>query len=142
MLLVIILLTVFTIIFSGITTIPFSIGLVAICAVLFRKSWVFFLAFAIGLFLDLITMRPLGQASLVLTIFVFLLFLYERKFETGTVVFIFLSTFLGDLFYLWLFGYNQVLVQAFISALVTVVFFRVILNLFQDPTLNKTEMLK
>ena len=78
----IILLTLITLIISGITTIPFVIGLLTIQTVLFKKSWVFFLALGLGLFLDLIMIRPLGYTSLVLAIFVFLIRLYERKFET------------------------------------------------------------
>lgn len=128
----IILLTLFVIIASGITTIPFSIGLLAVATVLFKKSWVFFVALGLGLFLDLISIRPLGYTGLVLLIFVFLIRLYERKFETQTAIFVFISTFLGSFFYLWLFEYQMIIVQAFVSALVAVVFFRVILNKAKD----------
>ena len=78
----IVLLTLFVIIISGITTIPFPIGLLAIVTILSKKPWVFFLALGLGLFLDLISIRALGYTSLALTIFVFILFLYEKKFET------------------------------------------------------------
>lgn len=138
----IILLTLLVVFAGGITTVPFFIGLLTIATVLFKKPWVFFLALGLGLFLDLILIRSLGHTALVLTIFVFLLFLYEKKFETQTVAFVFISTFLGSIFYLWLFEYQMVILQALVSAIVAVVFFRVILNSFQDPTLNKTEMLK
>jgi hypothetical protein len=126
MLFISILLIIFTLVISGITTVPFSIGLLAIFTVLFRKSWVFFLAPAIGLFLDLALMRPLGYSGLVLTVFVFLLFLYERKFETRTSVFIFFSTFLGGLIYLIIFDYQQIFLQALINSLVTVIFFKLL----------------
>ncbi|MBF8249766.1 MAG: hypothetical protein HW400_367 [Candidatus Levybacteria bacterium] len=129
------LLTLFALIVSGITTIPFLIGLLAIATVLFKKSWVFFLAFGLGLFLDLILIRPLGYTGLVLTIFVFLIRLYERKFETRTTAFVFLSTFLGSLIYLVIFGYNNVLIQSLINALVAAVLFRVIPSRAKDPRL-------
>lgn len=140
MLPVVILLTIIIVAISGITTIPFSIGLLAVSTVLFKKSWVFFLALGLGLFLDVISVRPLGYASLVLVAFVFLIRLYERKFEIQTTTFIFISSFLGSLFYLWLFGYQTVLLQAFITALISAIFFRVILNWFQDSVSD--EMLK
>ncbi|MFH1833370.1 MAG: hypothetical protein ABH816_04410 [Candidatus Levyibacteriota bacterium] len=111
------LLTLFTIAVNGITAIPFSIGLLAVYAVFFRKSWVFFLALGLGLFLDLAMIRPLGYTSLILVIFAFVLFLYERKFETQTATFVFISTFLGSLIYLILFENNNILIQAFISAI-------------------------
>jgi len=140
MFLVVILLTLFAIAVSGITTIPFSIGLLSVSTVVFRKSWVFFLAFGLGLFLDLIVIRPLGYASLILTIFVFLIRLYEKKFETQTIAFVFISTFLGSVFYLWLFEYQMVFLQAFVNALFSVVSFYVMLNSFQH--LNKNKILK
>lgn len=113
--------------FSGITTIPLAIVLLVVVTVLFKKSWVFFVAFFLGLFLDLILIRPLGYTGLVFTIFVFLIWLYERKFETQTLTFVFFATFIGSIFYLWLFGYRMVFLQAFITALSAIVLFVVIL---------------
>ena len=131
MLLMIILLLLFVVVASGITTIPFSVGLLVLSAVLFKKSWMFFLAFGLGLFLDLISIRVLGSSSLVLAIFVFILFLYERKFEIQTVAFVFISTFLGSIFYLWSFEYQMVFLQAFINALLTAMFFQFSIRNFQ-----------
>lgn len=124
----IILLILLVVIISGITTIPFSIGLFAIAAVLHKKPWVFFLALSLGLFLDLISIRPLGYTGLILTIFVFLIFLYERKFETQTTAFVFISTFLGSLIYLMIFGYDNALFQSFVNAVVGTLAFRLIQN--------------
>lgn len=121
---------------SGITTIPFSVGLLAISAVLFQKSLAFFLALGLGLFLDLTLIRPLGYTSLVFAIFVFILFLYERKFETRTLTFVFFSTFFGSVFYLWIFGYQMVFLQALVNASISIIFFRVMLNSFQHLRLN------
>jgi hypothetical protein len=126
MLFIPIILTLFTLVISGITTIPLLVGVLAIFTVASRKSWVFFLALAAGLFLDLISMRPLGYSGLVLTVFVFLLFLYERKFETRTSVFIFFSTFFWGLIYLRIFDYQQIFLQALINSLVTVIFFKLL----------------
>ncbi|MDZ4228459.1 MAG: hypothetical protein U1E54_04415 [Candidatus Levybacteria bacterium] len=110
--------------------------------VIFKKPWIFFAAFGLGLFLDLLDLRNIGYTSLILAIFVFVIWLYERKFETQTISFVFIATFFGSIIYLMVFGYHMVFLQAFINALVAVVIFRVIPNLFRDPTLNKTEMLK
>jgi len=124
MLPIFILLTLLVAAISGITTIPFSVGLLAVITILFKKSWVFFWAFGLGLFLDLILIRPLGYTSLVLTIFVLFVFLYERKFETQTLTFVFFSSFLGSLGYLIIFGYNIVLLQSFVSAAIGVLLFK------------------
>jgi len=122
----VILLTLFVIAVSSVTTIPFSIGLLAVASVLFKKSWVFFLAFGLGLFLDLITLRPLGYTGLVLTIFVFVLFLYERKFETQTIAFVFISTFFASLIYLWIFNFQQIFLQSLVNALFAILFFKLL----------------
>ena len=122
----IVLLTLFVIIISGITTIPFPIGLLAIATVLSKKPWVFFLALGLGLFLDLISIRALGYTSLALTIFVFILFLYERKFETRTIAFVFISTLLGSAIYLIIFGYQQIFLQSLVNSLLAVLIFKII----------------
>lgn len=126
MLIIFILLTLIAVVFSGITTIPLSVGLLAVSTVLFQKSWVFFLAFGLGLFLDLTLIRPLGYTSLMFAIFVFTLFLYERKFETQTRTFIFFATFLGSLVYLKIFGGSYLLLQAFASALSSILLLKIL----------------
>lgn len=110
---------------SSLTTTHFYIGLLAVMTVIFKKSWVFFAAFFLGLFLDLVLIRPLGYTSLVFTIFVFLIWLYERKFETKTLTFVFISTFLGSLVYLNIFGYQQTLLQPILSSLFAILLFKV-----------------
>lgn len=122
----VVLLTLFVIIISGITTIPFSVGLLVIATVFYKKPWVFFLALGLGLFLDLISISALGYTSLVLTIFVFILFLYERKFETQTLTFVFISTLLGSLVYLNIFGHQQIFLQSLINSIITVIFFKLL----------------
>lgn len=121
----------FSIAVSGITTIPLPITFLAVCAVVLRKSWVFFAAFGLGLFLDLILVRSLGYTSLIFTIFIFIIRLYERKFETRTVTFVFISTFLGSLIYLLIFGYNNVLTQLLVSALVAILLFKTLNSKFK-----------
>jgi len=126
MIFILLLLTLLVIFAGAVSTIPFSIGLLAITTVLFKKSWVFFLGLGLGLFLDLIMVRVLGYTSLVFTVFVFILFLYERKFETRTAAFVFISSFLGSLIYLRIFDYQQIFLQALINSLLTVLFFKLL----------------
>ena len=119
----------FLILSSSLTTIPLSIIILVVCAVIFRESWVFFAAFLLGLYLDLMLIRPLGYTSLMFTIFVFLIRLYERKFETQTLSFVLLSSFLGSLVYLMIFEYNNVLFQSLINSFLAVLFFKLWLRL-------------
>lgn len=115
-----------SIILSSFTTIPFSLAVLGVSAVVFRKSWVFFAAFFLGLIIDLFQLRFLGQTAVFFVIFIFLLFLYKRKFETQTLTFVFFSTFLGSLIYLLIFGYNNVLIQSGINAIIGVSFFKLL----------------
>ncbi len=112
------------ILLSGITTIPFLIPLIVVTAVLFKKSWMFFVTLGLGLFLDLISMRVLGYTGLIFIIFVFIVRLYERKFETQTLTFVFFSTFIGSLVYLSIFHYSSLLLQSFACALLAVLLFK------------------
>lgn len=117
-----------SIILSSFTTIPILISLLVVCAVVFRKSWVFFAAFLLGLIIDLFQLRLLGQTALFFVIFVFLLFLYERKFETRTLAFVFIATFSGSIIYLLTFGYSNVLIQSLASSLLAALTFKIIQN--------------
>ena len=110
--------------FGAVTTTPFSVSLLVVSIIIFKKSWVFFAALAIGLLLDLVNIRPLGYTSLAFTIFVFLIRLYERKFETQTFAFVFIATFLGSLAYLFVFHYPSVFLESFTAALLSVLLFR------------------
>ena len=117
-----------TILLSSITTIPFSIALLVVGTVVFRKSWIFFAAFFLGLFLDLSLLRPLGQTGLMFTLFIFTISLYERKFEAQTLTFVFFAAFLGSLIYLKIFGGNYILLQALISSLFAILLFKFSIN--------------
>lgn len=121
---ILILSTLIVIFFSTVTTIPFAVILLAVSAVVLKKSWVFFGALGLGLVLDLFLLRPLGQTGLFFVIFIFLLFQYARKFETQTFSFVFISSFLGSLAYLVIFKYNNIFIQSFINAMIAILLFK------------------
>lgn len=113
---------------SGITTIPLSLPLLIVCVVIFRRPWVFFIALALGLFLDLSLLRPLGQTGLFFVLAIFIVFLYERKFETQTGMFVFASSFLSSFVYLKVFGYNHVLEQTMVNSIIAISIFRFLIR--------------
>ena len=124
MLLIFILFSLLIIAFSEVSTIPLSIVFLVVSTVLLKKSWVFFAAFVLGLLLDLANLRPLGYTSLIFTILVFLIRLYERKFEIQTMTFVFIATFLGSLVYLGIFKYNEILLQSLVSSFLGILLFK------------------
>ncbi|MDO8621375.1 MAG: hypothetical protein Q7R31_03825 [Candidatus Levybacteria bacterium] len=96
-----------------------------------RKTWIFFLAFFGGIILDLMLFRLLGATSVFLATFIFLIFLYEKKFEIYTLPFVLTVSFIGSALYLVIFGYNYVFQQALASSLIAVLLFALAKNLQQ-----------
>lgn len=109
---------------ASITTIPIVLDVLLIFYILKRKPWVFVAAFVSGFFLDLLTVRTLGQSSLFFLIFLFVVSLYERKFEIVSGYFVFFSSFLGSLFFLKISGYDYIFQQALISAIFSTLLFK------------------
>ena len=116
----------FATILEAITTLPLVLIVLICLAVVFEKTWIFALAFFMGLILDLFQLRHLGQTSLFFVMFLVTVLLYERKFEIKTKPFIFLSTFAGTFVYLLIFGYNYVFAQALASSVIAVLLFKLI----------------
>ena len=121
---ILVLMLFFATILEAITTLPLVLIVLLCLTIVFKRSWIFALAFFMGLFLDLFQLRNLGQTSLFFIVFLIIVLLYERKFEIKTKPFVFLSTFVGTLFYLLLFNYDYVLAQALVSAIVAILLFK------------------
>lgn len=108
---------------SSIFSLPLVLIVILISAVFIRESYVFLLAFAGGLVLDILTQRTLGLSSLYFVAFVFIIFLYHKKFEAGTFQFLTAASFLGSLFYLFFIGTGQIIFHSIIIVLFTVTSF-------------------
>ncbi len=121
---ILVLILFFAIILEAITTLPLILIVLLCLTIVFKRSWIFGLAFFMGLFLDLYLVRNPGQTSLFFIVFLIIVLLYERKFEIKTKPFVFLSTFVGTLFYLLLFNYDYIFAQAFASSIVSLLLFR------------------
>ena len=105
------------------TTLPLLLVFTSIILILRRKLWVFGLAFFGGLILDVLRVHELGVTSIFLVVWLFLVLLYERKYEIATIQFVLASSFFGSLLYLWIFGYKDMLMQAVVSSMVSVALF-------------------
>jgi rod shape-determining protein MreD len=109
----------------SITTIPF-IFLVLLClTVVLRENWLFLLAFIFGLLFDLLSFKTLGVSSAFLTAFMFLVLLYQSKFEITTGYFVLIASFIGSLLFLLLQEYTQfILIQALVSSIIALLLFK------------------
>lgn len=91
----------------------------------YRQDWVFLFAFLAGICLDSISVREIGWSSTFFLVFLFCVFLYQRRFEIGSSAFIFLSLFFSSLLYAWIFGYMYGVFTALLLGLLGVVCFRI-----------------
>lgn len=107
-----------------ISSIPIVLSLLLVFYIFKKKSWLFIPAFIAGIILDVFEVRTIAASSLFFIFFIFGVMLYQRKFEIVTYPFVFISSFLGSLIYLWLFGYDNIFLQSFINSLFAVLVFR------------------
>lgn len=122
------LLILFLMLETSITTLPLIVGLFVLIAVFFKNALVFFLAFFIGFLFDILTLRTVGVSSIFLVAVVFFILLYRNKFEIETSAFIFIASFLSCFFFLLFLGAGFVLIQALIGAMVTWLLFQFFKN--------------
>lgn len=121
--LIILLFLTFTVISGTLTTFPFVLVLLLNFAVITKKSWIFAASFLTGLFLDIFSFNALGRTSLFFLLFIFIVILYDKKFEIQTYPFVFISSFLGSLVYLIMLVYPSVFIQSLCASVVAVLFF-------------------
>jgi cell shape-determining protein MreD len=111
----------------SLTTLPF-IFLVLLCLmVIFRGNWLFAVAFIFGLLFDLLSFKTVGISSLFLVLVLFLVLLYQSKFEITTVYFVAIASFLGSFLFLMLQGYtHSIILQSILSAIIGLLLFKLI----------------
>jgi cell shape-determining protein MreD len=127
--LVFLLLVIALILESTLTTIPFVFLCLLVFMVLTRASWMFIFAFIFGLLLDCVGFKTLGLSSGFFLIVLFLVLLYQSKFEIQTNPFILVASLLGSLGYLILMGYGQnLLPETILSSVLGLALFKIIKN--------------
>ncbi len=115
--LLIILLIIAVIIEGSITSLPLTLIVLLCLTTIRRDTAVFIAAFVAGIFLDIFALRQVGGASIFFITFVFLILLYQRKYEIYSYPFVLVGTFLGAALFLSIFNYANVLPQAGISVI-------------------------
>jgi cell shape-determining protein MreD len=112
---------------ASLTTIPFVLLILLVFTALLRANWLFVLAFVFGILLDLTGFKTLGLSSLFFCIILFLVLLYQSKFEISTGFFVLVASFLGSVGYLFLLGYRDNLIfQSIVSSIIGLLLFKVI----------------
>ena len=103
---------------ASITTLPLVLLSILFLAVIFKTSEVYLIAFMSGIFLDLFMLGRFGISSLYFTVFVFLIYTYQRKFEIETIYFILLFAFFGSFIYLLIQGGTSIFLQSVVSTMI------------------------
>lgn len=115
---------------SSLTTLPLVFIVLLCLTVVFKQNFIFGLAFLFGLLFDLISFKTLGISSIYFLIALFLVLIYQSKFEITTNSFVVVASFLGSFLYLFLMGYNNnVLLQAILSSIIGLIIFRILLKI-------------
>jgi len=108
---------------GSVTTLPLVLICILCLTIFKRKAIIFPIAFLAGLILDILTVRVLGSASIYYLVFIFLILLYQRKYEINSYPFVAAATFLGSFGFLIIFNRGNLLLDPLFSSLVALVFF-------------------
>ena len=108
---------------ARLTTLPLAIDVLLFGFLFLDRRVLLLLAFGSGVFLDFLSLGAMGIRSLSLLLLVLVLLIYESKFETYTVSFVAVFSFVGGFCYLLFLGYTEILLQAVANtAICSVVF--------------------
>lgn len=108
-----------------ITTLPLVLVGLLCLTIMKREPMIFVVAFLSGLILDLLTVHPVGLSSLYFIVFVFLIFLYQRKYEINSYQFVGVLAFIGSFVFLSIFGGGNLFFQSLISAIIAIILFAI-----------------
>ncbi len=110
--------------FEGtVTTLPLVL-IVLLCLTISRRDAIVFpVAFFVGIILDILTVQTIGVSSLFFTVILFMILLYQHKYEINTYPFVAAAAFLGSLGFLLLLGRGNFLLDSIINMFVALLFF-------------------
>jgi cell shape-determining protein MreD len=111
-----------------ITTLPLVLVCILCLGIFRRDALTFFIAFFAGFLLDALLLHPVGKTSLFFVTFLFLVSLYQRKYEINSVPFVLAASFIGSVIFLWIFGDRNILLQSVLSSVIATVLFSVCRN--------------
>jgi cell shape-determining protein MreD len=127
MLLSFVLLFISLILESSLTTIPLTFIVLLCLTVVYKDNFVFFLAFVFGVFLDILSFNTIGVSSIFFISSIFLVLIYQKKFEITTYPFVLIASFIGSISFLLLLGFSDlIIIQSVVSSLLAVLLFHVL----------------
>lgn len=124
---------------STLTTIPLVFLILLCFTIIYKENWIFIYGFLFGFLFDLVSFKTIGLSSIYFISFIFLVLLYQRKFEITTYYFVIVASFLGSFGFLLLLGYNNsIIIQSLISSLFSFFIFITLKRFIKlDPNSSK-----
>lgn len=101
-----------------ITSLPLLLIILTVIVILRKDIWLSVFAFLGGLLIDVSAVRTMGISSIFLICWVFLILLYERKYEINKYPFVVISIFTGSLLYLFIKNSYSPVLQAVVSGVI------------------------
>jgi cell shape-determining protein MreD len=108
---------------STVIQLPLTLLLLIIVFVFRKSEDIFLLGFILGIFLDIFSFRQVGISSIFFISFLFLISLYDRKYEIRTLLFISIAAILGTSLYLWIDKAQHIVMLTSISACISIGYF-------------------
>lgn len=105
-------LLIMAVLFEGtITSLPLVLMMLIITATQIHSTNIFLVGFVGGIVLDIVLIRPIGETSSYFLIILFLMSMYEKKYEVGSALFVTIFTFIASGIYFLIFPAPQRLLQ-------------------------------
>ena len=107
--------------------VPLVLGLLIMMWILYQAGWVIVTAFITGILIDILTFHTFGISSMFFLTSLFLVLLYQRKFEIQSVPFVSVSVFVFSLLYAAIFIHKSSLLGAVVtSCIITICYMGVV----------------
>lgn len=118
----------------SVTNIPLVLLILIPTCIVYRNYSIFIMAFIFGILLDILTFKTVGLSSLFFISVMFLILIYEKKFEIKTNYFVILASFLGSILFILIFGHRYLIETSIISVLIGLLIFQVLNKLNVSKT--------
>lgn len=118
------------------TTIPLMLMSILLLYVFWRDRSLYIFSFLSGVLFDVLSVQKIGVSSVFLVSFLFLVVLYERKFEIDTIYFVLFASFLGSFMMSILFSYPSPIIYSGVNAIIAGAVFA-FLSVFRKKAENR-----
>ena len=88
--------------------------------VIYKDNLLFVLAFVFGILLDMLSFKTIGYSSAFFCILIFLILMYERKFEIHSNYFVIFAAAISSLFFGVFYNYPNIFLGTIVSTILAV----------------------